>query len=126
MPYPPRKTLINPDELFACRDIRLQDRRETQYPQLMYLCADFNLSILQLQRKTFSHLTRKMVPNALELVLATHDDNSNYWYSMTPSMATLKLLNEYAKRHEVNILHAHLFGEDDDELLQLQERDFYS
>jgi hypothetical protein len=67
-----------------------------------------------------------MVPGTLEFVLAIHDENSNFWYSMTPSMASIKLLNEYAKRHEVDILHAHLFGEDDDDANQFQERGFYS
>jgi len=77
MPNPPVKTLINPDELFGSRDLRLQDRRETQYPQLMRLCADFSFSVLQLQRKIFSHLSRKMVPGALEFVLAARDETTN-------------------------------------------------
>jgi hypothetical protein len=125
MPNPPCKTLINPDELFASRDLRLQDRRESQYPQLMRLCADFNFSVLQLQRKIFSHLTRKMVPGALEFVLAAHDDTTNYWYSMTPGMDSLKMLNDYAKRHEIDILHMHLFGDEDDDYNQFKENGFY-
>lgn len=125
MPKPPCKTLINPDELFASRDLRLQDRRESQYPQLMRLCADFNFSVLQLQRKIFSHLSRKMVPGALEFVLATHDETTNYWYSMTPSMDSLKMLNDYAKRYEIDILHMHLFGDEDDDYNQFQENGFY-
>lgn len=125
MHHPPHKTLIDPDELFASRDIRLQDRHESQYPHLMRLCADFNFSVLQLQRKIFSHLTRKMVPGTLEFVLAIHDDSTNYWYSMTPSLASLKMLNEYTKRYEVDILHLHLFGDNDEDLNQFQERGFY-
>ena len=125
MQRPPHKLLINPDELFASRDIRIQDRCESQYPQLMRLCVDFNFSVLQLQRKIFSHLTRKMVPGALEFVLAVHDDSTHYWYSMTPSMVSLKMLNDYAKRYEVDILHLHLFGDDDEDLNHFQERCFY-
>jgi hypothetical protein len=125
MQNPPCKTLINPDELFASRDLRLQDRRESQYPQLMRLCADFNFSVLQLQRKIFSHLTRKMVPGTLEFVLAIHDETTNYWYSMTPAMASLKILNDYAKRYEVDILHMHLFGDEDDDYNQFRENGFY-
>lgn len=125
MPNPPCKILINPDELFGSRDLRLQDRRETQYPQLMRLCADFNFSVLQLQRKTFSHLSRKMVPSALEFVLATHDETTNYWYSMTPGLASLKMLNDYAKCYEVDILHMHLFGDEDDDYNQFKESGFY-
>ena len=125
MPKPPCKTLINPDDLFASRDLRLQDRPESQYPQLMRLCADFNFSVLQLQRKTFSHLSRKMVPDALEFVLATQDETTRYWYSMTPSQANLKMLNDYAKRYEIDILHMHLFGDEDDDYNQFQENGFY-
>lgn len=125
MPNPPCKTLINPDELFGSRDLRLQDRRESQYPQLIRLCADFNFSVLQLQRKIFSHLTRKMVPSALEFVLAIHDETTNYWYSMTPGMDNLKMLNDYAKRYEIDILHMHLFGDEDDDYNQFKENGFY-
>ena len=34
MHHPPHKLLIDPDELFASRDIRMQDRKESQYPHL--------------------------------------------------------------------------------------------
>lgn len=125
MPTPPCKTLINPDELFGSRDLRLQDRSETQYPQLMRLCADFNLSVLQLQHKIFSHISRKMVPGALEFVLAVHDETTNYWYAMTPGLASLKILNDYARRHEIDILHMHLFGDEDDDYNQFTENGFY-
>ena len=121
----PSKTQINPDELFGSRDLRLQDRRDTQYPQLLHLCSGFNLSVLQLQRKTFSHLSRKMVPSALEFVLATHDEATNYWYSMTPGLPSLKMLNDYAKHYEVDILHMHLFGDEDDEYNQFAQSSFY-
>lgn len=125
MPNPPCKTLINPDELFGSRDLRLQDRRETQYPQLMRLCADFNFSVLQLQRKIFSHLSRKMVPGALEFVLATRDESTNYWHSVTPGLASLKMLNDYAKHYEIDILHMHLFGDEDDDYNQFTHNGFY-
>jgi hypothetical protein len=112
MQQPPHKCLIDPDELFASREIRLQDRRESQYPLLMRLCADFNFSVLQLQRKLFSHLSRKTVPGAMEFVLATRDESNNYWYSISPSVEDLKALDDYAKHYEVDILHLQLFGED--------------
>lgn len=121
----PSKTLINPDELFGCRDIRLQDRRDSQYPQLLRLCVDFNFSVLQLQRKIFSHITRKMAPSPLEFVLATHDESTQYWYSMTPGFASLKVLDEYTKSHEIDILHMHLFGDEDEDYNQFKENDFY-
>lgn len=125
MPNPPSKTLIDPNELFGCRDIRFQDRRESQYPQLLRLCADFNFSVLQLQRKIFSHITRKMVPGTLEFVLAVHDETTQYWHSITPGLASLKMLDEYAKRHEVDILHMHLFGDEDEDYNQFKENGFY-
>lgn len=115
MQQPPHKRLIDPDELFASREIRFQDRRESQYPLLMRLCADFNFSVLQLQRKLFSHLSRKTVPGALEFVLATHDESTNFWYSLSPGVADLKALNDYAKHYEVDILHLQLFGEETDQ-----------
>jgi len=125
MPNPPCKILINPDELLGSRNLRLQDRRDTRHPQLMRLCADFNFSVLQLQRKVFSHLSRKMVPCALEFILATHDETTNHWYSVTPGLTSLKMLNDYAKRHEVDILHMHLFGDADDDYNQFTGSGFY-
>lgn len=126
MPHLPCKTLINPDDLFGCRDLRLQDRSESQYQQLMRLCVDFDFSVLQLQRKTFSHLSRKMVPEALEFVLAVKDGADRYWYGMTPAFPTLKMLTDYAKRHEVDILHLHLFGDEDDDYNQFAQTSFIS
>lgn len=125
MPTPPCKTLINPDELCDSRDLRLQDRSETRYPQLMRLCADFDFSVLQLQHKIFSHISRKMVPGTLEFVLAAQDEITHYWYAMTPGLASLKILNDYAKRYEIDILHLHLFGDQDEDYNQFTLNDFY-
>lgn len=125
MPNPPCKILINPDELFGSRDLRLQYRSETQYLQLMRLCADFNFSVLQLQRKIFSHLSRKMVPSALEFVLAVHDDTTDSWHSVTPGLSSLKILDDYARRYEVDILHMHLFGDEDDDYKHFTQNGFY-
>lgn len=111
----PQKQLINPDDLLGSREIRFHDRRESHYPQLMRLCADFNFSVLQLQRKIFSHLSRKMVPGQLEFVLALHDETSNYWYSLSPGVESLKQLNDYCKTHEIDLLHMHLIGDDGDD-----------
>lgn len=125
MPIPPCKLLINPDELFGSRDLRLRERRDSQYPRLTRLCADFDFSVLQLQRKTFSHLSRKMVPCELEFVLAIQDEASRYWYSVTPGLASLKMLDDYAKCHEVDLLHMHLFGDADDDFNQFKDNNFY-
>lgn len=121
---PPQKQLINPDELLGSREIRFQDRRESHYPQLMRLCADFNFSVLQLQRKVFSHLSRKLVPDSPEFVLALRDETSAYWYSLSPGIDSLKQLNDYCKTHEVDLLHLRLFGDDDDDG-ELPNESFY-
>lgn len=125
MPCLPYKTLIAPNQLFSCRDLRLHDRNECQYPQLMRLCTNFNFSVLQLQRKFFSHLSRKMVPGALEFMLAVRDDSTQYWCALTPGLANLIMLDDYAKRHEVDLLHLHLFGDEDTDFNQEKERGFY-
>ncbi len=120
----PQKQLINPDDLFGSREIRFQDRRESHYPQLMRLCADFNFSVLQLQRKIFSHLSRKLVPGPLEFVLALRDESSEYWYSLSPGVESLKLLNDYCKTYEIDLLHMHLIGDDGDDQ-ELHNESFY-
>ena len=81
--------------------------------------------MLQLQHKIFSHISRKMVPGTLEFVLAAQDETTHYWYAMTPGLASLKILNDYAKRYEIDILHLHLFGDQDEDYNQLTPNDFY-
>lgn len=118
---PPQKQFINPDDLMSSREIRFQNRRESQYPQLMRLCSGFNFSVLQLQRKIFSHLSRKLVPGPLEFVLALRDERCNKWYRLSPATENLQQLNDYCKNHEVDLLHLHLFGEDNDSQNHLRE-----
>lgn len=117
----PQKQFINPDDLLGSREIRFQDRRESHYPQLMRLCADFNFSVLQLQRKIFSHLSRKLVPGRLEFILGQRDDVNGGWFSLSPGVESLRELNDYCKTHEVDLLHLHLFGDGDDEQEQAKE-----
>lgn len=125
MPCPPYKTFISADDVFGCRDLRLQDKGGTEYPHLKRLCCNFNFSTLQLQRKFFSHLSRKMVPGASEFMLAVRDDITQRWCSMTPSLPDLEMLDDYAKRHEVDLLHLHLFGDEDADFNQYKESEFY-
>jgi len=125
MPCPPHKTLLATDELFGCRDLRLQDRTAADYPHLLRLCCNFNFSVLQLQRKFFSHLSRKMVPGAPEFMLAIRDDLTQRWCAMTPGLTSLVMLDDYAKHHEVDLLHLHLFGDADDDFNQFTESGFY-
>jgi len=44
---------------------------------------------------------------------------------VTPGLASLKMLNDYAKRYEVDILHMHLFGDDDDDYNHINESGYY-
>lgn len=120
----PQKQLINPDDLFGSREIRFQDRRESHYPQLMRLCADFNFSVLQLQRKIFSHLSHKMVPGTLEFVLALRDEDTGYWYSLSSGTESLKQLDDYCKTFEIDLLHMHLIGDSDSDQ-ELPKEAFY-
>jgi hypothetical protein len=105
---------MNPEDFFACREIRFHEQRYTQFPLLLRLCADFKLSVLQVQPKIFSHLSRKTVPGATEFILATRDETTNDWFRISPGLEDLKTLDDYAKRYEVDILHLQLFGDDID------------
>jgi hypothetical protein len=112
----PLKTPIIQDELYGSREIRFKDRTDSQFAQLMRLCVDFDFSVLQIQRKTYSHLTRKFVPMAPDFVLATKTPGDPQWYAVTPELASLKALDDYARAHQVDILHDHLFGAEDESL----------
>lgn len=120
MPQPPHKRLIHPDNLVACREIRVQDRRDSQYPHLLRLCSDFDLSVLQLQPKRAEAANEDDLPQAMEFVLATRETAEDFWYSISPGLADLSALDDYAKRYQVDILHLQLIGEDV-ELEQLNE-----
>lgn len=120
MPQPPYKRLIHPDNLVACREIRFQDRRDSQYPHLLRLCSDFELSVLQLQSKGAETTREEGLPQAMEFALATRETPEDFWYSISPGLADLSALDDYAKRYQVDILHLQLIGEDV-ELEQLNE-----
>lgn len=117
MPSPPKKQLIDPTSVLGMREIPFQDRRESGYPQLLRLCADFDFRVLQLQRKLFSHLSRKMVPGPLEFILALRDEHTGLWCSVSPVKESLLALDSYCKAHEIDLLHLQLFGDEDTELL---------
>jgi hypothetical protein len=125
MPTPPNKTSINPDDFFDRRPLRLQHLGESEHVHLVRLCTDYDFSVLQLERKTFSHLSRKLVPTAPEFVLATRDEHTDCWYSITPGFASLRTLNDYTKCHEIDILHMHLFGDEDADYNQFAQNDFF-
>ena len=101
---------LNTEDILSSREIRFVDRHEPNYPQLMRLTLDFNLCVLQLQRKAFSHISRRYLPTAPSFVLASIDYRStNILFS--PHCNSLRELNDYARANEVDILHSLLFGD---------------
>lgn len=105
MLYPPLKN----DELRGSKEMQFIDRQETNFPQLMRLCMDFDLCVLQLQRKAFSHISKRYLTIDPVFVMANrgyHHNHSVY----TPHCNSLQELESYARTHHVDILHAHLFN----------------
>ena len=101
---------LNTEDILSSKEIRFVDRQETNYSNLMRLTMDFDLCVLQLQRKVFSHITRRYLPAAPTFVLAGIDYRStNLTYS--PHCDSLRKLNDYARANEVDILHSLLFGD---------------
>lgn len=104
---------LNTDDLMGCREIRFINRQESNYPNLMRLCLDFDLCVLQLQHRTYSHISLRFVPTAPEFILTSNDYHTQGISAMTPCCASLQELETYAHQHQVDILHDYLFGSDD-------------
>lgn len=116
MPNTPQKKILLPDNFASLREISCRDRRENTYPQLMRLCADFDFHVLQIQRKAFSHISRRIVPGAPEFCLAVRCEQLAQWYSVSPLKESLQALNDYCKTYEIDLLHLQLIGDDDGEV----------
>lgn len=101
---------LNTDDITGCREIRFVNRKESNYPNLMRLCMDFDFRVLQLQRRTYSHISLRYVPAAPEFILANNDYETLGITAMTPCCASLQELDAYAVQHQVDILHDYLFG----------------
>lgn len=106
MPNQPLKT----EELLGSREIRFIDRKESNYPNLMRMCMDFDFCVLQLQRKVYSHITNRYLSDSQAFVLTTQDYRTNDTPAITPICDTLAKLEDYVTRHQVDILHDYLFG----------------
>jgi hypothetical protein len=107
MPYPSLKQ----EDILGSREIRFIDRRETNYPQLMRLSMDFELLVLQIQRRAFSHISKRLLATGTAFVITNRDyRTSGLVYS--PWCDTLLDLEIFARKNHVDILHDHLFGGD--------------
>lgn len=103
---------LNTEELLGSREIRFLDRKESNFPNLMRLCMDFEFCVLQLQHKPHGDNT----PDAQAFVLTTHDYRTNDTPAITPICDTLNALEDYVTQHQVDILHDYLFGVPDENL----------
>lgn len=110
------KIPLDRQQLQAARVIRFLNRGETRFPLLMRMCMDFDFRVLQLHPKVFSHISRKWVPVQCEFILANQNPDTKLWFQLTPGFSSLELLHDYAQRNEVDLLHTHLFGDEESDL----------
>lgn len=108
------KQPLSDDHLLGSREIRFLSREESNYPNLMRLCLDFDFRVLQLLHKT-------PVPTANKsFVLVTRDYRLTPTAAISPAFAELGQLEQYVHRHQVDILHDYLFGFVDEDILSGQ------
>lgn len=106
---------LSTDDLQGSREIRFLDRKESNYPNLMRLCMDFNFRVLQLQRKVYSHLTNRYLSDAQAFVLINSDYRTKAM-AITPICDSIRKLEDYVTQHQVDILHDYLFGFDEEKI----------
>lgn len=106
MPYPKLK----PDDILGSREISFTNRKDLSHPQLMRLCMDFELVVLQVQRRAFSHISKRFLPTSNAFLLSNRDYRNNYLV-FSPWFDTLIDLEAFAKKHHIDILHDHIFGD---------------
>ncbi|MET0356653.1 MAG: hypothetical protein ABW044_07720 [Cellvibrio sp.] len=106
MPYPKLK----PDDVNGSREVSFTNRNDSSHPQLMRMCMDYELVVLQVQRRSFSHISKRFLPTSHAFLLSNRDyRNSGLVFS--PWFDTLADLELFAKRHHIDILHDHIFGD---------------
>ena len=108
------KQPLNSDHLLGSREIRFIRREESNYPTLMRLCMDFDFCVLQLQRRVYSHISNRHLPDVPAFVLASHDYRISET-AITPACESLRKLNDYVTEHQIDILHDYLFGDSDED-----------
>ena len=100
---------LTKDEILDCKEIYFTNRQETNYTHLMRLAMDFEMCILQIQRKSFNHIAKRFLPSAPAFILAGRDyllDHTTY----SPFFDSLEKLDMFARDQHVDILHTYLFG----------------
>jgi len=105
MPYPKLK----PDDILGSREISFTNRKDLAHPQLMRLCMDFELIVLQVQRRAFSHISKRFLATSDAFLLSNHDYRKN-GLVFSPWFDSLAELEAFAKKHHIDILHDHIFG----------------
>lgn len=107
---------LDADELLGSREIRFIGREETNFPNLMRMCMDFDFCVLQL-------LHRTPVPTANKsFVLVTRDYRLTATAAISPPFAQLEQLEAYVRLHQVDILHDYLFGFVEEDIISSQRR----
>lgn len=93
--------LLHRNEIAGFREIRFIDRQESGYPTLMRFCMDFDLCVLQVL------LVNETTPR-FALSCQSCDESDLYLWS--PRCDSLKTLESYVQKHQVDILHDYLFN----------------
>ena len=107
MPYPNLKA----DDILGSREMSFTNRKDSIHPQLMRLCMDFDLLVLQVQRRAFSHISKRFLATTNAFII-TNRDYLTTGHVFSPWCDTLLDLEIFAKKNHVDILHDHLFGGD--------------
>jgi len=106
MPYPKLKQ----DDILGSREISFTNRKDSIHPQLMRLCMDFDLVVLQVQRRAFSHISKRFLATTNAFILSNREYRTT-GQVFSPWCDTMMDLEIFAKRNHVDILHDHLFGD---------------
>ncbi len=101
---------LSDQALLGSREIRFLDRQESNYPNLMRLCLDFDFVVIQLLHNT------RVVAASKSFVLSTKDYRTSPTAAITPGFANLEQLESYVTHHQVDILHDYLFGFVDEDI----------
>jgi hypothetical protein len=101
---------LKPDDILGSREIRFTNREDLLHPQLMRLCMDFDMAVLQVQRRAFSHISKRFLPTSNAFLLCNRDYRHN-GLVFSPWFDSLAELELFAKKHHIDILHDHIFGD---------------
>ena len=106
MPYPKLK----PEDILGSREVSFKNRKESIHPQLMRLCMDFELVVLQVQRRAYSHISKRLLPTSTAFLLSNRDYRTTGMV-FSPWFDNIMDLEIFAKKHHIDILHDHIFGD---------------